>query len=77
MDQALALPPMPYGERFRKHRRWMHDAVGTRERLTALRPLQLRGVHTLLRNLLRSPEDFVEHLHLCVPSPSMILHFAR
>lgn len=67
MDQASALPPMPYGERFRKHRRWMHDAVGSRERLAALRTMQLRGTRILLRNLLRTPGRFVEHLHLCVP----------
>ncbi|KAL1938286.1 hypothetical protein VTO73DRAFT_11737 [Trametes versicolor] len=77
MDQASSIPPMPYGERFRKHRRWMHDAVGSRERLTALRTTQLRGTRILLRNLLRTPEKFVEHLHLYVAATMLEITYGR
>ncbi|EIW56884.1 cytochrome P450 [Trametes versicolor FP-101664 SS1] len=77
MDQASALPPMPYGDRFRKHRRWMHDAVGSRERLATLRSVQLRGARALLRNLLRTPEHFVEHLHLYVAGTMLEVTYGR
>ncbi|KAL1938285.1 hypothetical protein VTO73DRAFT_11736 [Trametes versicolor] len=77
MDQASALPPMPYGDRFRKHRRWMHDAVGSRERLATLRSVQLSGARKLLRNLLRTPEQFVEHLQLYVAATMLEVTYGK
>ncbi|PIL26282.1 hypothetical protein GSI_12038 [Ganoderma sinense ZZ0214-1] len=59
----LSLPFLRYGERFRKHRRWMHDAVGSKASLLKYRPMQIREAHLLLRNLLETPDNFIEHLY--------------
>ncbi|KAI0351242.1 cytochrome P450 [Trametes cingulata] len=54
---------MPYGERFRKHRRWMQDGFQSRDALQGYRPIQRRETYTLLSGLLESPADFVNHIH--------------
>ncbi|KAI1795388.1 cytochrome P450 [Ganoderma leucocontextum] len=59
----LSLPFLRYGERFRKHRRWMHDAVGSKASLLKYRPIQIREAHLLLRNLLETPDNFIEHVY--------------
>ncbi|TBU28432.1 cytochrome P450 [Dichomitus squalens] len=63
MGHDSALPFLRYGERFRRHRRWMHDAIGSRASIQTYRPIQVREVHLLLRSLLKNPEAFMEHLY--------------
>ncbi|OSD03862.1 cytochrome P450 [Trametes coccinea BRFM310] len=77
MNQACSLPAMPYGERFRKHRRWMHEAVGTKERLDAYRSIQQREVRNLLKNLLSSPERFIQHCHLYVAAIMLEIAYGK
>ncbi|KAI0334310.1 cytochrome P450 [Cubamyces sp. BRFM 1775] len=77
MNQGSSLPPMPYGERFRKHRRWMHEMVGTKERLEAHRDIQMREVHNLVKNLLREPERFTEHVHLYVAATMLEMTYGK
>ncbi|CDO76601.1 hypothetical protein BN946_scf184868.g15 [Trametes cinnabarina] len=77
MNQASSIPAMPYGERFRKHRKWMHEAVGTKERLNAYRSIQLREVHNLLKNLLSSPERFIQHCHLYVAAIMLEIAYGK
>ncbi len=57
---------MPYGDRFRRHRKWMYDGVGNKDRLRSYQDLQREGVNNLLRNLLRNPHEFLDHVHLYV-----------
>ncbi|KAI0705960.1 cytochrome P450 [Cerioporus squamosus] len=54
---------MPYGDRFRKHRRWMHDNFQTRPALHGYRPIQQRETYTLLSGLLETPGDFLSHIN--------------
>ena len=67
-----SVPTMAYGERFRRQRKWIHDAMGTRGALASYEPSMRRGAHALLRDLLDSPDAFSEHLYKYVlfPRPS-------
>ncbi|KAI0640925.1 cytochrome P450 [Trametes meyenii] len=62
MGWDSVLNNIPYGERFRKHRKWLHDAFGPKEVLAAYVPIQRRETYTLLANLCETPEHFMEHL---------------
>ena len=63
MGHDPSLPFLRYGERFRRHRRWMHDAIGSKASIQKYRPIQIREAHLLLRNLLESPDAFLEHFY--------------
>ncbi|EIW56861.1 cytochrome P450 [Trametes versicolor FP-101664 SS1] len=54
---------LPYGDRFRKHRRWMHDNFQSKAALLGYRPVQRRETYTMLAGLLESPVEFIEHVH--------------
>ncbi|KAI0640914.1 cytochrome P450 [Trametes meyenii] len=77
MGMGSTLVPMPYGERFRKHRRSMHEAIGTREQLDAHRHVQRREVRSLLNRLLESPDRFLEHLHLYVGATMLEITYGK
>ncbi|KAJ7366653.1 cytochrome P450 [Mycena albidolilacea] len=51
---------MPYGEKWRQYRRLFHQHF-RREAIPTYHPVQLKKIHGLLRDLLSTPEDFVEH----------------
>ncbi|KAH7920202.1 cytochrome P450 [Leucogyrophana mollusca] len=51
-----------YGPGWRHHRRLIHQAVRPDAALE-YRPVQLQKAHELLLNLIRSPENYLEHLH--------------
>ncbi|KAI0655715.1 cytochrome P450 [Cubamyces menziesii] len=53
---------MGYGDRFRKHRRWMHDGFQSKGALLGYRHVQRRETYTLLSGLLETPADFVNHI---------------
>ena len=59
MDYNLALAR--YGTAWRHSRREFQAKLGNAE-LEEYRPNEQRAVHCLLRNLLSSPENFVQHL---------------
>jgi len=52
---------MNYGEKFRKGRRWIQGPFFDKATLAQLLPVQALGVHALLFNLLRDPDNFVDH----------------
>ena len=54
---------MGYGDRFRKHRRWMHDNFQTRSALQGYQPIQRRETYTLLSGLLAHPANFLAHIN--------------
>ncbi|KAM5537299.1 hypothetical protein V8D89_009029 [Ganoderma adspersum] len=54
---------MGYGDRFRKHRRWMHDNFQTKTALQSYQPIQRRETYTLLSGLLAHPADFLAHIN--------------
>lgn len=57
-DKTLAL--MPYGDVWRSVRKYFHNIVGSRE-LGKFLPMIENESFKLLRNLLRDPQNFLEH----------------
>jgi hypothetical protein len=51
-----------YGERFRKHRKWIQAGIQDKEALQGYRHIQHREACTLLVNLMQSPSDFDSHI---------------
>lgn len=52
---------LPYGVSWRKHRRTFHQYFNI-DAVTKYRPIQRREVHSFLRRLLATPEDFLLHI---------------
>ena len=60
---------MPYGDRFRKHRKWLQDALIPKSVLLSYRPMQRRETYTFLAGLCDTPERVNDHIkrwvHYC------------
>ena len=61
MGWDFAMSLMPYGTRWRKQRRLFHEYFHANE-LYKYMPIQRREAHTVLRRLLVTPEDFLDHI---------------
>lgn len=57
---------MPYGERFRKHRRLMSQVLNS-QAILVYRDFQVNNTNMLLQNMLREPEKFERHIFRFVP----------
>ena len=55
------IPAARYGTAWRRSRREFQANFGPTD-LEAYQPLEQQAVHRLLRNLLSSPDDFLQHL---------------
>ena len=66
-DATLALTP--YGERFRKHRKWLQDVFVSKQKLATYCPIQRRETYTLLSGLCEAPELFMDHIKRYVRYP--------
>lgn len=62
MGWDCAVTHMDYGERFRKHRRWIQDSFSSKRVLINYRPLQMREVYTLLNGFVEVPSAFSAHI---------------
>ena len=62
MGWDSVLNNLPYGERFRKHRKWIQDAFLCKEALMNYRLIQRRETYTLLSGLCDTPELFMDHI---------------
>jgi hypothetical protein len=51
----------PYGVRWRRHRRTFHDFFNINA-VSKYQPIQRREVHAFLRQLLVTPENFLQHI---------------
>lgn len=51
-----------YGERWRRHRKWIAGAFQDKEVLLSYRPLQRRETYVLLSNLMDKPQQFMGHI---------------
>jgi len=60
---GYGLTGMGYGDRSRKHRKWIHDAMGTKASLKNWLPLQQREVYNLLTGLCDKPELLSVHVN--------------
>ena len=63
---------LPYGERFREHRRIMAKVIGSRAQVEKFGGLQEHVTHKFLNKLLEDPEHFVEHIKKCVAHNSFL-----
>ncbi|KAF9243525.1 cytochrome P450 [Melanogaster broomeanus] len=52
---------LPYGDRWRLHRRLFHQAFNANAALS-FRPIQMEKAHELIMNLLTTPDDFSAHM---------------
>ncbi|KZT03202.1 cytochrome P450 [Laetiporus sulphureus 93-53] len=53
---------MPYGDEWRRQRKWAQTTVQARSTLESYRPLQQREVRSMLSDLIQAPENFAEHI---------------
>ena len=56
---------MPYGDRFRKHRRLMAQVLNS-QAVGIYRDLEFKAAKQLLKKLLREPKKFDHHIVQCV-----------
>ncbi|THH28087.1 hypothetical protein EUX98_g6102 [Antrodiella citrinella] len=61
MGWDSTLTHLRFGERFRKHRKWMQSAFMAKPALLSYRPLQRRESHIMLAGLLSDPDAYVRH----------------
>lgn len=57
---------MPYGPRWRAHRRLFNDFINS-STVNNYDASQVKVISNFLVNLHRNPEGFQEHVNLCVP----------
>ena len=56
---------MPYGDRFRKHRRLMSQVLNS-QAVWVYRDLEVNITKELLKSLLNDPKEFDHHILMCV-----------
>lgn len=68
----FTMPFMPYGLRWRAHRRLFHDFIdiSTAENYDVN---QIKVVSNFLVHLHKEPKAFREHIELCAPHPPVLL----
>lgn len=66
-----------YGERWRKHRKWIASAFQDKDALLSYRPLQRRETYVLLSNLMDRPQQFMGHIRRSAAIDSMCRWFSR
>ena len=52
----------PYGERFRKHRKWIHDSLEGKGSAQMIQPLQRREAYIMLAGMVQDPDAFMTHI---------------
>ncbi|PCH42868.1 cytochrome P450 [Wolfiporia cocos MD-104 SS10] len=62
MGWDCVITHMSYGERFRKHRRWISKAFEGKDALQSYRPVQRRETYLLIAGLIETPERFSSHI---------------
>ncbi|KAI0313057.1 cytochrome P450 monooxygenase [Amylostereum chailletii] len=61
MGWSASLPNIPYGDKFRKHRRWMMEYFNEKA-IVGFQPLQRSEVNVLLMGFLNTPQAFMSHV---------------
>lgn len=62
MGFDLAMSIMPYGDRWRRHRKWFAAAFLDKKALESYVPIQQRETYKLLAGLLESPDAYHAHI---------------
>ena len=65
MGWEKVLNLLPYGDEFRRQRKWVQDAFQTKKSLQNYQALQRRAVIELLNRLVDRPDSFSEHFTRC------------
>lgn len=53
---------MPYGDKWRRHRKWYQASLETKDALDIYRPLQMRETAVLLTELIQTPDRLFAHI---------------
>jgi len=53
---------LPYGDRFRRFRRFFHTVIGTRATMKRFYPVEQTETHGFLRRVLAKPADLAAHI---------------
>ncbi|EIW56875.1 cytochrome P450 [Trametes versicolor FP-101664 SS1] len=77
IGQEASLPSIGYGERLRRHRKWMFDGVGNKDKLRSYRDIQRREARTLSCHLLADPARFFDHMHLYLASIMLEITYGK
>ncbi|KZT69366.1 cytochrome P450 [Daedalea quercina L-15889] len=56
------MPLLPYGDEWRRQRRWIQAAFLDKAKLDSYRPIQQREVVSMLSKILQAPEAFASHI---------------
>ncbi|KAF8444934.1 cytochrome P450 [Boletus edulis BED1] len=54
-------PFLPYGDTFRKHRKFLHQQIGTKSSLEAFYLAEEEEAKQFVRNVMKNPDDLVAH----------------
>ena len=60
---------LPYGDRFREYRRFMHQLIGGRTQMQRFHPLGELETRRFLQRVLKRPEEVQAHIRQCAVSP--------
>lgn len=64
MDFSNDMVIMRYGDRWRRHRRWIQDILQNKKEVFDLSAMQREGTIRLLKSLLESPDAFRTHIKI-------------
>lgn len=53
---------VPYGARFRNHRKDFHQLIGTHTSMLRFHPIEELETHRFLKRVLKKPEDLADHV---------------
>ncbi|EPT01022.1 hypothetical protein FOMPIDRAFT_1121512 [Fomitopsis schrenkii] len=62
----VAVPFLPYGEQWRRSRKWIQASFVDQAALVRWQPMQREVTTELLSRLAQTPEDFVVHIRHCI-----------
>jgi hypothetical protein len=53
---------LPYGDRFRRFRRFFHQLIGSHSSMQRFLPIEEQEIHRFVRRVLTKPEDLSSHI---------------
>ena len=68
-NNTLAL--LPYGDRFREYRRYMHQLLGNKNSMEQFIPVQERETHIFLQKVIEKPAELFTHIRRYVYMPRL------
>jgi hypothetical protein len=53
---------VPYGDRFRNYRKFVHQVIGSNSSVAFFHPIEELETHRFLKSVLKNPEGLVAHI---------------